>query len=123
MKRAAMLGALAVVTVGFAINYNSSKSNSGNIVVAPDFVTKSQAAAVLADLEKSGKTPDETAVRAAMKKHGVAADRIREVHITGITSGGGSKGYGILLLENASDESTARAELARATGMKQGKYK
>ncbi|HLW75457.1 MAG TPA: hypothetical protein VKS01_00710 [Bryobacteraceae bacterium] len=125
LKFATVFLLAGVVSVFAAINYNSSKSNTGNILVAPEVVTSAQAAAILADLEKSGKTPDEGEVRAAAAKHGVPKGLIKKVNITGITSGGGSKGYGITLLADPADEAAANAKMQKALpgvkGMKQGK--
>lgn len=111
-----------VSLVAFGLNYNASKSNTGNIIVTPDYVTKAQAAAILAEVEKTGKTPDEAAVRTVMTRHGVPSDRIKKV-VIGITSSGGSKGYGIMLLDDPANEGAARQEMERVrmTGVKQGK--
>ena len=116
MKQALVVATMAVAAFAFGLNYNASKSNTGNIIVSPEFVSKAQAGAILAEVEKSGKTPDEAAVRAAMKKQGVESSRIQKVIIRGITSGGGSKGYGIMLLDEASSEDAASAQMQRVQG-------
>jgi hypothetical protein len=105
--------ALAASLSAFAINYNSSKSNSGNFALSyPDEVlSQAQAAAVLTELDKAGKAPTEAVVREILAKQGVPASRVKTVRLIGITSGGGSKGYGIMLLEDPADEATARASL------------
>jgi len=108
-----MMAAGVVLLAG--LNYNASKSNTGNIMVTPESVTAAQVSAIQADLEKSGKTPDEEAVRAAAAKHGVPKGLIKKVVITGITSGGGSKGYGITLLADPADEAVAKAALNKLT--------
>jgi hypothetical protein len=104
----------------FRINYNSSKSNSGNFTLSyPDGVlSQAQAAAVLAEFDKGGQAPTEAVVRQILTKQGVAATRLKAVRIIGMTSGGGSKGYGIMLLEDPADEATARASLQRASAIK-----
>ncbi len=122
--RLAIAMMIAGVVLVAGLNYNASKSNTGNIIVTPESVTAAQASAILADLEKSGKTPDEEAVRAAAAKHGVPKGVIKKVIVTGITSGGGSKGYGITLLAEPGDEGVAKAELNKlveARGAKQSK--
>lgn len=115
---------IAGVVLLAGLNYNASKSNTGNIIVTPESVTAAQASAILAELEKSGKTPDEEAVRGAAAKHGIPKGVIKKIGVTGITTAGGSKGYGITLLADPADEDRAKAELNKLTevrGAKQGK--
>ncbi|MDD5543967.1 MAG: hypothetical protein PHX83_12410 [Acidobacteriia bacterium] len=74
-----------------SINYNSSKSNSGNIVlVYPEhLVTAPQAAAILSELEKTsskGPVRDET-VRGISKKLGVQIERIKLIKTTSRNAG------------------------------------
>ena len=119
-----MKSILRAIAVGFAfmsslsafsINYNSSKSNTGNFTLSyPDGVlSQAQAAAVLAEFDKAGQAPTEAVVRQILTKQGVPAARVKTVRVIGITSGGGSKGYGIMLLEDAADEATARSSLEK----------
>jgi hypothetical protein len=110
---------LAATLSAFAVNYNASKSNTGNIVIvySPDRVTQVQATAVLAQLEKLGAAPDEAAMREILKKQGVQADGIKQIVVTAIASNAGSKAYGILLLEKAEDEAAAREAGQRVTPM------
>ena len=85
------------------LNYNASKSNTGNFVISYDsgIVTQAQASAILADLEKNApKAIDESAVRSLLRKHGVSADRIKKIVI---------EPGKILLLEDPADEARARA--------------
>ncbi|HEY6340703.1 MAG TPA: hypothetical protein VIY49_04355 [Bryobacteraceae bacterium] len=107
----------------FSINYNSSKSNSGNFALSyPDEVlAQAQAAAVLAELDKAGNAPTEAVVREILTKLGVPASRVKTIRVIGITSGGGSKGYGIMLLEDSADEATARASLQRALAIQKAR--
>jgi hypothetical protein len=104
----------------FSINYNSSKSNTGNFTLSyPDGVlSQAQATAVLAEFDKAGQAPTEAVVRQILTKQGVAASRVKAVRVIGMTSGGGSKGYGIMLLEDPADEATARTSLQRASAIK-----
>jgi hypothetical protein len=117
MKR--LFGTVALVLAGavglaaFAINYTASKSNTGNVIVSPDTIT-AQASAALADLEKAKGTPTQIAVSHALKNHGVDSVKMGKVVIYEITSGGGSKGYGILLLANPNDEAAAKAVAGKA---------
>ena len=106
-----LLLAIAATLLAFGLNYNASKSNTGNFVLAysPDRLTAAQAAAVLNDMEKSGKTPDEAFVRVVLQKQGgMKGAALQKIVITERTGTGG-KGYTILLLEKPEDEATARA--------------
>jgi hypothetical protein len=108
--------ALAASISAFGLNYNASKSNTGNFALSyPDEVlSQAQAAVVLAELDKAGKAPTEAVVREILTKQGLPASRVKTVRIIGMTSAGGSKGYGIMLLEDPADEATATASLQRA---------
>jgi hypothetical protein len=105
--------AVAVSLSAFGLNYNASKSNTGNFTLSypDDVLSRAQAAAVLAELDKAGKAPTEAVVRQILTQQGVSASRVKTIRVIGITSAGGSKGYGIMLLENPDDEATARASL------------
>ena len=107
----------AAALFAFGLNYNASKSNTGNVIVTPEFVTSAQAAAILADLEKAGGTPTEAVVRQALKKNGVDSIKIQKI-VTGMTASGGSKGYGIMLLASPGDEAAAKATMGRAGAAK-----
>jgi hypothetical protein len=105
---------LAASLSAFGLNYNASKSNTGNFTLSypDDVLSRAQAAAVLVELDKADKAPNEAVVRQILTKQGVQASRVKTVRVIAITSGGGSKGYGIMLLEDPADEATARAALA-----------
>lgn len=108
---AALLLASAAALSAFAINYNSSKSNSGNIVVAPPSVTGAQANAILASIDKSRGTPTEASIRALLTATGVKQGAIKSIVIEqnqGKTT--------VLLLENSTDETAARASASKVTG-------
>ncbi len=114
MQRLLMLVAIGVLLTvaaprsSAALNYNSSKSNTGNFVIAyTDPVTRAQADAILADLEKAGRSPDETGVRGILSTHGVQSDSIGKIIIDKGPSG--SKGATILLLKDPGDENAARS--------------
>jgi hypothetical protein len=109
--------ALISALSAFGLNYNASKSNTGNFTLSyPDEVlSQAQAAAVLAEFDKIGQAPTEAVVRQILTKQGVAATRVKAVRVMsyGMTASGGHKGYGIMLLEDPADEETARTSLQR----------
>src|ERR1700751_1875993 len=80
----------------FGLNYNASKSNTGNFTLSyPDGVlSQAQAAAVLAEFDKTGQAPTEAVVRRILTKQGVPASRVKAVQVTsyGMTASGGHKG-------------------------------
>ena len=114
------IGVLLTGLTSFAgLNYNASKSNTGNIIVTPEFVTTAQASAILAEIEKAGKTPDEPAVRAAMTKSGVSSARIAKIMIHNSTTGvSNRKTYSIMLLDDPSSEAAANAAVAKVSNIK-----
>jgi hypothetical protein len=123
LVRAIALGFAVMSSLSaFGLNYNASKSNTGNFTLSyPDEVlSQAQAAAVLAEFDKAGQAPTEALVRQLLTKQGVAASRVKTVRVTsyGMTASGGHKGYGIMLLEDPADEATARASLQRASAIK-----
>jgi hypothetical protein len=98
------------------VNYNSSKSNTGNFVLtySPDVVSGAQAAAILGDLDKTGaQVMDETTLRGILKTHGVRNDHIRKIIIEPVKSG--RQDGAIFLLENPRDEAQARSAYDRNT--------
>ncbi|GEM_PF-6552371 len=102
----ALLGA----ALSAAINYNSSKSNTGNIALAyPSTVTAAQAAAVLSEIEKSGKAPTETTVRSILTAKGIKQGGFKV-----IIEQKDNKTT-ILLLADPADEKAARAAAAKIT--------
>ncbi|HTS77447.1 MAG TPA: hypothetical protein VMG40_14645 [Bryobacteraceae bacterium] len=112
---------LATTLVAFGLNYNASKSNTGNIILtAPEgALTQAQVGAILSELDKSKTAPTEAAVRQVLAKQGVPANRFKKVLIT---TAGGSKGYGIMLLADPQDEATARVAMGtQYKGAKPGK--
>lgn len=102
---AAMGMALAVVSLyAFGLNYNASKSNTGNIVVHPTSVSDGQAAAILADLDKGKQAPTEASVKQYMKAHGVQQGAIKQIVIE--NTGGKTT---VILLDDPGDLVKARA--------------
>jgi hypothetical protein len=102
----AMMIATLVATSAFALNYNSSKSNTGNIVIAyPSTVSDAQAAGALAELEKTHQTPTEAAVRPILTAKGVKQGGMKII----IEQKDGKTN--ILLLADQNDEQKARAAI------------
>jgi hypothetical protein len=107
-----------------SINYNSSKSNSGNFVVSynPDVVTQAQAKAILDDLDKKGQgAVDESTVKFIMHAHGVLQGKIKKIIIESGKSG--QKRVTILLLADPAEEAQARGAIDKMSGQSVGKRK
>lgn len=99
----AVLAFGAVSLSAFGLNYNASKSNTGNIVVHPSSVSEAQAAAVLADIDKGKQAPTEAAVKGYLTAHGVKAGMIKQIVIE--QTGGKTT---VLLLDAPGDLPNAR---------------
>ena len=100
----------AATLCAFGLNYNASKSNTGNIVVHPDSVSEAQASAILAAIEKNHQPPTEAAVQGYAKAAGVKPGVIKSIIIEsnqGKTS--------VLLLADPADEKTARGAANTST--------
>ncbi len=91
MRRLLMSGTITSLIVAIALiswaatNLNSSKSNVYRLVYPADLVTSAQAAAILADLDKSGQV-DEAKLRQLLQqqilpKNGVQVGRIRTISV------------------------------------------
>lgn len=124
MKRLLMLAAFGgllftlVPRSSAAINYNSSKSNTGNITYPPNVVTADQVLIIRKEIDKA--TPmalDEPAVRGALKTAGVKEGSVKTVIVE---RGQGGKGYSVLLLADPADEATARKAGGLPGRMKSG---
>jgi len=105
-----------------AINYNSSKSNSGNFVLtySPNAASGAQAAAILGDLDKMGaRVLDESTLRGILKTHGARTDHIRKIIIEPVKNG--RPDGAIFLLENPTDEAQARSAYDQNTGSHVGR--
>lgn len=117
MKHLLMLGPLGVLLAASvspasaALRYEARQSNNGNFALAyyAEVVTRAQAAAVLADLEKSAEPVDEPGLREVLRKQGVPIDDIKKIVIDAGPNGG--EGATILLLMKSSDEKAARSAL------------
>lgn len=108
MKRFLLAAAIAVLVAAsslsaFAVNYNSSKSNSGNIVVHPPSVTEAQATAILAMIDKERGAPSQASIEGYLKVTGVKQGSIKSIIVEpnqGKTT--------VFLLADPSDEKNAR---------------
>lgn len=110
MKRFTLLLAAAALLSAFGLNYNASKSNTGNIVVHPSNVSEAQASAVLASLDASRDTPTEAAVRGHIAKAGIKPGAIKRIIIERNAQGKSN----VLLLADPGDEAPARTSLSRS---------
>jgi hypothetical protein len=128
MKGLLILGAISglLLTIpsrsSAAVNYNSSKSNTGNFVISynPDVVTQAQAKAILDDLDKKGQgAVDESTVKFIMHAHGVLQGKINKIIIEPPKRG--QKGVTILLLADPADEAQARGAVDKSSGQTSGK--
>jgi hypothetical protein len=117
MKQLLVLIAIAGLLLSAAVaglNYNASKSNTGHFAISyPTGVTKAQVSAILSDLEKLGKAPDEAAVQGMLKSHAVSAALAKKIVIEP-----GNGGATILLLADPADEAAARGALKSAASPK-----
>ena len=117
MKRLFTLSAAAsllVMTVSFShatANLNLSKSNINRLLYPTDLVSEAQAKAILAELDKAGRTVGADQVTEIIKRHGVQAERVKKVvilpvdrRVTQVT---------VILLTNPADETHAREMVAR----------
>jgi hypothetical protein len=107
MKHLAMAAALllpaALSLSAFGLNYNASKSNTGNyVLVHTSTVTEAQAAAILAEMEKSHRTPTEAALRSLMTAKGVKQGTMKLI----IEQQDGKNV--VLMLDDPSEEKKAR---------------
>jgi hypothetical protein len=87
----------------FGLNYNASKSNTGNIVVHPSSVTEAQATAILAMIDKERQAPNQASIEEYLKVTGVKQGSIKSIIVEpnqGKTT--------VLLLADPSDEKNAR---------------
>lgn len=101
---------LALVVLGSiswaAISLNSSRSNIYRLFFPPDLVTQAQAAAILAALDKAGKSVAEGQVTEIIKTHGVRAEAVKKILI--LPPDKTHKEITIILLTNPGDEAQAR---------------
>ena len=111
MKRLACVIAAALLLVslaGAAVNLNSSKSNAYRLTYSTTLVTSEQAAAILAELDKTPRM-DEAAIKQALpallKKHGVDPAKVKKT----IVRRDERKNPSIIILDKPEDEAAAIA--------------
>ena len=93
----------AAVSLFAGLNYNASKSNTGNIIVTPSSVSGGQAAAILREIDKASALT-EADVRGYLTKAGVKPGAIAKIVIE--RTGGKTT---VLLLDDPNDETKARS--------------
>lgn len=98
----AMVVSLAPATT----NLNSSKSNINRLVYPADLLSQTQASAVLAELDRAGRTVGAGQVTEIIKRHGVPAERVKKIVILPAEKPGNV--VTIILLTNPADETQAR---------------
>ena len=112
MKRLLTLSAVASLLVMMlslsyaASNLNLSKSNINRLVYPTDLVTEAQANAILAELDKAGRTVGAGQVTEIIKRHGVQTDRVKKIVILPADKPG--KQIAVILLTNPAAEAQAR---------------
>ena len=89
-----------------SINLNSSRSNTYRLIYPSDLISQAQANAILAELNKAGKTVVASQVTEIMKKHGVRAEAVKKIVI--LPADKTRKVTAIILLTNPADEAQAR---------------
>jgi type IV secretory pathway protease TraF len=93
----------AAVSLFAGLNYNASKSNTGNIIVTPPSVGPAQAVVILREIDKASALT-EADVRGYLTKAGVKPGAIAKIvieQVDGKTT--------VLLLEKPDDETNARS--------------
>jgi len=112
MKRILTLGAVAsllvmMLSLAYATaNLNFSKSNINRLVYPTDLVSETQAKAILAELDKAGRTVGAGQVTEILKRHGVQTNRVKKIVILPADKPG--KQATVILLTNPADETQAR---------------
>ena len=115
-KGLAVLAMLVGVSALAAVNLNSSKSNAYRLTYPPALVTKAQAKAILADLDKDGRM-DEARLKHWMvnnfRKYGIDGARVQKMIV--MMPGGDLKEETLILLTNPADEAEARASSVKSS--------
>lgn len=106
----AVLLVAAVSVSAFGLNYNASKSNTGNVVVQPSSVTGAQAMAILAMIDKTmidkkGGAPTQDSIQSYLKAAGVKPGTIKSIVIEPGQAGKTT----VLLLDAPGDADKARS--------------
>jgi hypothetical protein len=112
-----VIASLLIATLAWAaINLNSSKSNIYRLTYPSDLVSRDQAKAILAELDKMGPT-DEAKLKlwlpANFKRFGIAGDRVKKLIV--LPRGKEMKEIGIILLTKPEDEAAAIAVTVKSS--------
>jgi hypothetical protein len=104
---ALILALVALGSISWAsISLNSSRSNVYRLIYPADLISQAQATAILASLDKAGKTVGEGQVTEIIKRHGVRAEAVKKIVI--LPADKTHKETAIILLTNPADEAQAR---------------
>ena len=106
-----VIASLLIATLAWAAtNLNSSKSNIYRLTYPSDLLSRDQAKAILAELDKMGPA-DEAKLRrwlpANFKRFGIAGDRVKKLVV--LPRGKDLKEIGIILLTKPENEAAAIA--------------
>ena len=99
-----------------ATNFNSSKSNTYRLTYPSDLVSRDQAMAILAELDKMGPTDEAKLKRwlpANFRRFGIAGDRVRKLVV--LPRDKELKEIAIILLTKPEDEAAARATTVKSS--------
>ena len=112
-----VIGLLLIATVAWAAtNLNSSKSNAYRLTYPTDLVSRDQAKAILAELDKMGPM-DEGKLKqwlpANFKRFGVATDRVKKLVV--LPRGKDLKETAIILLTRPEDKAAAIAVTVKSS--------
>jgi hypothetical protein len=112
-----VIASLFIATLASAsINLNSSRSNIYRLTYPTDLVSRDQAKAILAELDRMGPA-DEAKLKqwlpANFKRFGIAGDRIKKLIV--LPRGKEMKEIGIILLTRPEDEAAARATTVKSS--------
>ncbi len=112
-----VIASLLVAALAWAaVNLNSSKSNAYRLTYPSDLVSRDQAKAILAELDKMGPT-DEAKLKhwlaANFKRFGIAGHRVKKLVV--LPRGKDLKETAIILLTNPDDEAAAIAATVKSS--------
>ncbi len=112
-----LIASLLIATLAWsATNLNSSKSNIYRLTYPGDLVSREQAKAILAELDKLGPTDEARLKRwlpANFKRFGIAGNRVRKLVV--LPRGGDLKEIAIILLTKPEDEAAATAVTVKSS--------
>ncbi|HEX9305384.1 MAG TPA: hypothetical protein VGA31_13105 [Thermoanaerobaculia bacterium] len=112
-----VIASLLIATLAWAAtNLNSSKSNIYRLTYPSDLLSRDQAKAILAELDKMGPA-DEAKLRrwlpANFKRFGIAGDRVKKLVV--LPRGKDLKEIGIILLTKPENEAAAIAVTVKSS--------